>query len=338
MDTQEEYRATSNRKCFKTTFCGDPLIMRTGCLILRKVSQPTQDFDFIMIKEAYTDSTLSFPGGTCETEDRDIYDTVTREFYEECVLGDTMDDDYLQNWSTMLQEFLNNPTDRIHHIIKYIYSCIKSPDVDIFAYGEKLKCLYFQVFLDDSDFDYLTNNHDVHQINISDLRSGFEDNIICLPYGEFILRHREKQAIYAGLHKFLRTCISCMGSIFHDMHPKTVCKKIIDMKSHRRFHQSVKDRTKHLTLPKETIYLLLHCTWFLPIIYGGNKDHIQLIWDYYYKFNIDFGLDVFELTYNIIENKRTILFASNYPKFDIELFQKITEAFSRIFKQSNQHR
>lgn len=241
------------KNCFK---CRD-VIIRTGCIIA------TVNNNIVMIKD---NDRLSFPGGTCEPGDKNIFDTAIREFYEESIIGDNFDGSTISNWDEISTKSQSNPETPVEYLLNYFYKNL--PLSSFWIGGNGLTTCYFQIQIP----YYLHQSiHPMYTFLIP--KTDFKHHIY---YKEekYVLRKREL-IFMSGLYKFIKTDVSFSG---------TFCKHI--NADELKFQCDIFQAWCFILNPdisNRHKYRINICAKFIPILKNGSRDMIQQIYDFSYK-------------------------------------------------------
>ena len=246
------------RHCFKY---GDTTL-RTGCIIVSVCG------NVMMIKDTYRGKEmLSFPGGTCDAGDEDIFDTSIREFYEEAILGDQFQGQCLQNWSSIRNQARNNPQNTIDHLLNHLYRIL--PHSPFWIGGKGLKTCYFKI-----DIPYDLRKMLNPQYMISLPQNDMYKKIIKTSDGrQYAIRGREKEFL-SGLIKLLNFNIPHTGTSIKNIDPKNSqiqCDifNIWCLAKNPNMSERLKKRIKI-------------CCIFISMIRSGDPNLIQQVYDHSY--------------------------------------------------------
>ena len=136
----------------------EPIRIRTGCLVLRDI-----EGNCLMIDEHDIKSkpVIGFCGGTVEEDDIDIVETIVRETYEECILGDKAPPDWKNLWKDKYKQIQTVVTNLDDIIMQFIEKTLRTTPI-MYLHGDKnqtLKCFYYMVTVPKLYSDYLVSKY-----------------------------------------------------------------------------------------------------------------------------------------------------------------------------------
>jgi hypothetical protein len=144
---------------------GQEYKIRTACLILICHEQ------VVMIKDCKQE--IEFPGGKVESIDRNIYDTMGRELWEELFLRGEHPGEFLADWYDVKRQIIGNPLDLHHAVWIEIMSRLVHADkrVEYFKRtGSELKTLYFIITIPKSIAAHLEKECGAYLVDIKSLQ------------------------------------------------------------------------------------------------------------------------------------------------------------------------
>ena len=211
--TQEIYRG---KLYFPANIENQIYMLRAGCLIIRDKNGHCYGIKEKNITEKGKTTLIGFCGGICEKIDDNIYMTIMREFYEECILEDNFNDikTHQSKWLEIIKTSLDNPQSKIEKILNYIYNNLIYKGSLSYVFGsDKLKAYYLQCELKDRDIKYLISNHNLVRIpllsifkftNSKKYKNCRNSPVITLGTTPYYFRNREYSLMSSNFVNYLK--------------------------------------------------------------------------------------------------------------------------------------